>query len=151
MEIQLSRGEGWIPLTGWFPDQYRACPDPWPDFTTSYAVVFFMFSMFVRFVDIDGIVDHHCLSSQLMIKVRSIDRLIHSPCVWFNVIMLSFFLPWNVFQKWRPVIRGIGVAQSLVFCVMFCWPFFVALSSFLWPLYFLSFLELLPLITPLVS
>ena len=52
-----------------------------------------MFSMFVRFVDIGGIVDHHCLSSQLMIKVRSIERLIHSPCVWFNVIMLSFFFP----------------------------------------------------------
>ena len=45
---------------------------------------------------------------------------------------------------------GIHVAQSLVFCIMFCRSLFVFLSILFWPLYFLSF-NLWLLITPLVS
>ena len=35
-------------------------------------------------------------------------------------------------------ICGVNVARSLVFCVVFCRLFFVLLSFFFWPLYYLS-------------
>jgi len=46
--------------------------------------------------------------------------------------------------------RGVRVARSLVFCVMFCGSLFVPLSVFFWPLSCLSF-DLWLLITSLVS
>ena len=46
--------------------------------------------------------------------------------------------------------RGVRVARSLVFCVMFCGSLFVPLSVFFWPLSCLSF-DLRLLITSLVS
>jgi hypothetical protein len=45
---------------------------------------------------------------------------------------------------------GIRVAQSLVFCVVFCWPLFLFLYFFFWPLDCLSF-DLHLLTTPLLS
>ena len=59
------------------------------------------------------------------------------------------------------VFSWLHVAQSLVFCVVFCrlllvflsfffWPLY-CLSFFFWPLYCLSFFDLGPLITPLLS
>ena len=40
-----------------------AFPKPGPEFPMSYLVDFFVFSeVIVRFVDIGGIVDHHCLN-----------------------------------------------------------------------------------------
>jgi hypothetical protein len=46
---------------------------------------------------------------------------------------------------------GFYVAQSLVFCVMFCRSLFVIFSFFFWPLCCLSFFDLRILINPLVS
>jgi len=43
---------------------------------------------------------------------------------------------------------GVGVSQSLVVCIVFCWPWFLLLFSFFWSLYCLVFFELLFLITP---
>jgi hypothetical protein len=50
-----------------------------------------------------------------------------------------------------PVFSCVPVAQSIVFCVVLCMPFFVLLYVFLWPLYCLYFFELQLLVTPLVS
>ena len=47
----------------------------------------------------------------------------------------------------RPVFSGVRVAQSLVFCVVYCGSLFV---HFFWSLHFISF-DLRLLITPLVS
>jgi hypothetical protein len=49
------------------------------------------------------------------------------------------------------VYSWICVAQSLVFCVMFCRSLFVLLSFFFWPLYCLSSFDILLLFIPLVS
>jgi hypothetical protein len=50
-----------------------------------------------------------------------------------------------------PYLCGVRVAESLVFCVMFCRLLFVFLYFFFQPLYGLSFFDLLLLIIPLVS
>ena len=49
------------------------------------------------------------------------------------------------------VFSGIPVAQSLVFCVVFCRSLFVSFSPLFSPLYCLPFFDLRLLITPLVS
>ena len=49
------------------------------------------------------------------------------------------------------VISGVHVAQSLVFCVVFCESLFDISSFFFWPLYCLSFFDLQLLIISLVS
>ena len=59
---QVGRVE--FPLTGSTPPHFCACPRPGPG--ASYVMVFFMFiclrwEVIVGFVDIGGIVDHHCL------------------------------------------------------------------------------------------
>ena len=51
----------------------------------------------------------------------------------------------------QSVFWGIHFAQSLVFCVVFCWSLFVYLSCFAWSLYCLLIFCLRLLITPLVS
>jgi hypothetical protein len=56
-----------IPLTGLTRPHFCACPKPEHGFPTSYVgtvVVYFVFSEFIYviFVDIDGIDDHHCLN-----------------------------------------------------------------------------------------
>jgi hypothetical protein len=58
-------------------------------------------------------------------------------------------LPENL--RWSPVFSEVRVAPSLVFYLMFCRSLFVLLPFFFWPLYCLSFFDLLLLITPLVS
>ena len=50
------------------PQHFCSCPKPGPEFQNLYALVFFMFNVLrwevnVHFVDIGGIVDHHCLYS----------------------------------------------------------------------------------------
>ena len=50
-----------------------------------------------------------------------------------------------------PVIGGVRVARSLIFCVVFCRSLFVLLSLLFCPLCCLSFYDLQILITPLVS
>ena len=50
-----------------------------------------------------------------------------------------------------PFFCGVHVAQSLVFCVVFCRLLFVLLSFFLLAIIFQSFFDLRFLITPLVS
>ena len=50
-----------------------------------------------------------------------------------------------------PVVTGVRVARTIVFCVMFCRSLFVLLSVFFWPLYCLSFLDIRLQITTLVS
>ena len=54
---------GWvrIQLTGLTQPYFRACPNPGPGFPSSYVLVFLMFN-YICFVDIGGIVDHHCLN-----------------------------------------------------------------------------------------
>ena len=59
-------GEG-VPLTDLTPPPFCACPKSGPGFTTSYVMVFFVFSelrweVILHFVDIVGIVNHHCLN-----------------------------------------------------------------------------------------
>ena len=49
-----------------------------------------------------------------------------------------------------PVFSEVGVAESLVFCVMLCRSLFVLLSFLFWPLYCVFF-DLSILISPLVS
>jgi len=55
-----------IPLTGLPPPHFCACPNTGPGFPTSYVVVFLCTmrrsEVFVRFVDICGIVYHLCLN-----------------------------------------------------------------------------------------
>jgi hypothetical protein len=56
-----------IPLNDLTPPPFCACPKPGPGFTTAYVMVFFVFSelrwvVIVHFVDIVGIVNHHCLN-----------------------------------------------------------------------------------------
>ena len=52
------------------------------------------------------------------------------------------------YQSSPPILSRFPVAQSLVFCVVFCRWLFVL---FFWPVYCLSFFDLLFLITPLAS
>jgi hypothetical protein len=54
-----------------------ACPKSGPEFPMPYVMVFFMFNdlwleAIVYYVDIDGIVDHHCLSFYFIIQVKII-------------------------------------------------------------------------------
>ena len=56
-----------VPLTDLTSLHVCACPKPGPGFTTSYVMVFLVFSVIrldviVHFVDIVGIVNHHCLN-----------------------------------------------------------------------------------------
>ena len=56
-----------MPLIGLIQPQFCVCPKHEPGFPTSNIVVSFLFNelrweLIVGFVDIDGIVDHHCLS-----------------------------------------------------------------------------------------
>ena len=58
---------GDVPLTDLTPPPLCACPKPGPGFTTSSVMVFFVFSelrweVILHFVDIVGIVNHHCLN-----------------------------------------------------------------------------------------
>ena len=52
--------------------------------------------------------------------------------------------------EFTPGFSGVRVAQSFLFCVMFCRSLFVPLYFFFWPLYCLSF-DLRLLLTPLAS
>jgi hypothetical protein len=62
------RGEGWNPINGLTSPHFCACSKPGPGFPTSDVVGFFcMFNdlrreVIVRFGDVIGIVDQHCLS-----------------------------------------------------------------------------------------
>ena len=67
--IQLSRGEGWDPINQFNPATLCcACPKPGQGFLTSHVVVplhfYFVISELrrkaIHFLDIGGIVDHHC-------------------------------------------------------------------------------------------
>ena len=56
-----------VPLTDLTSLHVCVCPKPGPGFTTSYVMVFLVFSVLrldviVHFVDIVGIVNHHCLN-----------------------------------------------------------------------------------------
>ena len=97
LEIQLIRGTVWIQLTGFTPSHFCACPKQGHGFPTSYVVVFFcvqwvkvrgdcsvsegerwLFSewrweVIVHFVDIVGIVDHHCLKFIFITLLNLID------------------------------------------------------------------------------
>jgi hypothetical protein len=58
---------GGVPLTDLTSLHFCACPKPGPGFTTSYVMVFLVFSelrwdVIVHFFDIVGIVNHHCLN-----------------------------------------------------------------------------------------
>ena len=60
-------GEGLHPINGFAPPHFFACPKPEPGFPMSYVTVCFMFNYFmwemiVTFIDIGGVVDHHCLN-----------------------------------------------------------------------------------------
>ena len=55
-----------IPVTGFTPPYFGACPKRGPAFPSTYVVDFFMFSelrqeVVVRFVDNGGLVDHQSL------------------------------------------------------------------------------------------
>ena len=122
--IQLSRGvgcdpvikrgglwssyqEGWVVilLTGLTPPHFCACPKPGHGFPTSYVVVFVVFSNFrwevivrreviVRFVDIGGIDDHHCLNF-LFIKLKFCIKI-----KWLTDCFFWFFnCFWDYFYK----------------------------------------------------
>jgi hypothetical protein len=67
----IIRGRMWRPLTSLTLPHFCACPKPGPGDPIPYAGVFFMFTdlrwkVVVCFVDIGGIVDHHCLSFHQM-------------------------------------------------------------------------------------
>ena len=56
-----------ILLTGLTLPHFCACPKPEPGFPMSYVMFFFLFNdltsgFIVCFIDINGIVDHHCLT-----------------------------------------------------------------------------------------
>jgi hypothetical protein len=75
-----------------------------------------------------------CMKSNMMCVTNKVRPAYHSGASEFTL-----------------VIRGVRVAQSLVFCIVFCKSLFVLLSFFFWPLYCLSFFYLQLLITSLVS
>ena len=67
VQIKSWGGGGGVPLTDLTSLHVCACPKPGPGFTTSYVMVFLVFSVLrldviVHFVDIVGIVNHHCLN-----------------------------------------------------------------------------------------
>ena len=64
-----------IPLTSLTSPHCCACPKSGPEFPMPYVMVLFMFNdlwleAIVYYVDIDGIVDHHCLSFYFIIQVK---------------------------------------------------------------------------------
>ena len=64
LDIQLSRWEGWDPVTRFTPHHLCVCPKPRHGFPTIYVAVFFRvqyLEVAVRFVVNDGIVDQHSL------------------------------------------------------------------------------------------
>jgi hypothetical protein len=88
-----------------------------------------------------------------------------APCIfspWYSWIIAHLALNNN--HSWVPLAEldylsihctcffcGIRVAQSLVFCVVFCRLLFVLLSFFFWSLYCLSVTDIQLLITLLIS
>ena len=60
-------------------EHFCCCPKPGPGFLTSYVVMFFVFSelrleVIVHFVDIVGILDHHCLNFLFIIHIYPITK-----------------------------------------------------------------------------
>ena len=45
-------------------------------------------------------------------------------------------------SEFTPVFSGVRVPQSLIFCVLSCWPSCFILSFFFWPLHWLTFIAL---------
>ena len=85
LEIQLSKGEGGDPIKWYNPPTICTCHKPGPGFLTSYIIVtslFFMFNVLrsevnACFVDIGGIVDHHCLNFLFIIEQLKVK---YTPC-----------------------------------------------------------------------
>ena len=72
-------GDLGIPLTGLTPPHFCGCPNPGYGFPTPYVVFFYVQWFEVRgvvvcFVDIDGIVDHHCLTLLFIIQHQQLYR-----------------------------------------------------------------------------
>jgi hypothetical protein len=70
LEIQLSR-DGDISLSDLTMKHMCVCRKPESGFLPPYVMVFYMFNAFrqevtLRFLDIDGIADHHCLHFLLL-------------------------------------------------------------------------------------
>jgi len=65
-------------------------------------------------------------------------------------MILAFRFSYIFVGKMCVIISGIRVARTLVFYVMYCRSLFVLLSFFFWSLWYLSFVNLRLLITPLV-
>ena len=85
----------WIPLSGLTPPHARACPLSGSGIPTLYVMVFFEISelsreVIFRFVNIGGIVDHHCLIR--FIIIRSSNTKYGRPVVFVMVIIFIFFL-----------------------------------------------------------
>ena len=68
-----------IPLTSLTPPHFYACSKPGSGFPTSYVMAFFCSNylrreVIVCFVDIGGIVDHHCLNFLFITKIYNINQ-----------------------------------------------------------------------------
>ena len=87
-----------------------------------------------------------CNSYWVMIITSDFTHSPPMPCNSYWVMIIT-----SDFTHSPPVLSGIRIAQSLVFCVLFCMLLFFLLSFSFRPLYCLSFFNLRFMITPLVS
>ena len=79
-------------LTGLSPPHVCACPKPRPKSSTSYVVVFFVFSelrweVIVRFVD----VDHHCLNFLIIMNKCGHRKVLSKRQVWMSIFHIINF------------------------------------------------------------
>ena len=143
LEIQLSRREGWDPINGLIMSNCCGCSKPGHGFPTSQVLVLFYvqwvqlrWEVIARFVDI-GKMNEHEYVPFVVITIRSFP---HSYLItWFETRVILRLphveqelptLPDHLSSP--PVLSGIRVARSFIFCVVLCRSLFVLFSFFVW-------------------
>ena len=115
-----------ISLTGLTPPHLCACPRTCIS-NFIYCGVFFVFSelsweVVVRFVDIGGIVDHHCLIFPCFVDIGGI---VDHHCLIFPCFKKNCWYWWNCW---------LSLFNLSLFCWYWwnCWPSLFNLSLFCW-------------------
>ena len=86
---------------------YCVCPKPGSAFPTPYVLVFFVFNglrseVNARFLDIGGIVDHHCLNF-LFMNMKWCQRIVYKLSFHIHVVVLKGKLTIEKVKKPSPL------------------------------------------------
>jgi hypothetical protein len=101
---------GGILLTGLTPQHLCACPKPWPEFTTTYIVVFLIFN------ELRWMFDHHCISLIMTIlewnkcgKYYIVTCILHKFIIF---VFLAFY--WTRGHRGRDRLKSVPITTKVV-------------------------------------